>query len=267
MKGVRVMTRTVVVLMLVITLHGCGGGGGGGDGGGSGGAAAPPPTQSVAGIWEGTLSEGGFIVNDASCLVTETNELACILFDASNGALAGAAQGTVQVASGNSVSGSGVTYAAPGYVLTDGSSVRASFTITAGTVAERSTLNVTISSLGRTSIFSGTFNPLYERDSSLSIVAGSYALFDVYGDPASFSIDANGVLFSQTQSGCVGNGQVTVIDPQVNGYRVQATVSNCPGLNGNYEGLAVTTDLMGTNDVFLFGVFNSNAAIVGAPTK
>lgn len=259
------MTRTFACLVVVGAVAGCGGGGGGGSG--SGGASPPPPMQSVAGIWEGTLSEGGIVVNDASCLVTQTNELACILFDATNGALAGAAHGTVQVTGGNSVSGSGVTYAAPGYVLGDGSSMMASFTITAGTVAERSALNVTISSLGRTSTFSGTFDPLYDRDSSLSIVAGSYTVFDVFGDPASFSIDSTGVLFSQTQSGCVGNGQVAVIDPQVNGYRVEATVSNCPGLNGSYDGLAVTTDLRGTNDVFLFGVFNSNGAIVGAPVK
>ena len=93
-------------------------------------------------------------------------------------------------------------------------------------------------------------------------------MFDVFGDPASFSIDANGALFSQTASGCVGNGQVSVVNPHFNGYNMSVTVSNCPGLNGSYTGLGITTDAgSGTNNVFLFGVFNNLSAILGAPLK
>jgi hypothetical protein len=189
------------------------------------------------------------------------------LFDPVNGAFAGAVHGTVKVTNVNQVSGSGRAYAAPGYVLADGSSVVANFTITSGTVSERNTIDLTFSSLGQSGTFSGTFDPIYDRDSSLATVAGSYAAFDVFGDPASFSIDSNGALFSQTQSGCVGNGEVRVIDSRFNGYAVNATVSNCPGLNGDYEGLALTADFAATNDVFLFGVFKSTTAILGAPVK
>ncbi|MGH9931964.1 MAG: hypothetical protein ACREA9_22420 [Pyrinomonadaceae bacterium] len=246
---------------VVVALVGCGGGGGGG------GIVPAPANQSASGIWNGTLSQGGAIVNDATCLVTEAKEAACILIDPANGAFAGAAHGTVQVANVNQISGSGTAYAAPGYVLADGSSVVANFTISSGTVSERNTINLVLSSLGQSSTFSGTFDPIYDRDSSLATVAGSYAAFDVYGDPASFSIDSNGALFSQSQSGCVGNGQVSIIDSRFNGYAVDVTVSNCPGLNGSYSGLAVTLDFAATNDVFLFGVFNSLAAILGAPVK
>ena len=115
---------------------------------------------------------------------------------------------------------------------------------------------------------SAIFNPIYDRDSALATVAGSYAVFDVFGDPASFSVDANGALFSQTASGCVGNGQVSVVNPQFNGYNISVNVSNCPGLNGSYTGLGVMTDAgSGTNNVFLFGIFNTLAAILGATLK
>jgi hypothetical protein len=200
-------------------------------------------------------------------LVAETRELACLLFDTATGDFAGAVHGTVQVANGNQVSGSGTAYAAPGYTLANSSAVVAAFTITGGTVSERASLSLTFSILGQSGAFSGTFDPMYDRDSSLATVAASYSVFDVYGDPASFSIDSNGMLFSQTQSGCVGNGQVSIIDSRFNGYAVSVTVSNCPGLNGTYTGLAVTTDFAVPNDVFLFGVFNSTTAILGAPLK
>lgn len=258
-------TRKVVALTVLGTLAACGGGGGGD--GNETPRPAPPSAVSPAGIWEGTLTHGGSNVNDASCLITVENELACILFDPENGALAGAVHGSVQVSNGNQLSGSGTGYAAPGYVLIDGSSVTANFTITGGTVAERSALQLSFSALGQTGTFSGTFDPIYDRDSSLATVAGVYTVFDVFGDPAAFTIDGNGTLLSQTQSGCIGNGQVSVIDPRFNGYAVQATVSNCPSLNGEYQGLGVTLDFAGTNDVFLFGVFNSGSVILGAPLK
>jgi hypothetical protein len=43
------------------------------------------------------------------------------------------------------------------------------------------------------------------------------------------------------------------------------TISNCPGLNGIYEGLATLTDFSwvnGTNDLAI-AVFNETTAIVG----
>ena len=247
---------------LIAALVGCSGGGGD-----DGGIAQPAPNQSASGIWQGTLSLGGSIVNDVHCLLTVAGELACILTDPVNDELAGAARGTIQVANGSQVGGSGTVYAAPGYALADGSSVVGGFTVTSGTVSERNTISLMISTFGQSGTIAAVFNPSYDRDSSLATVAASYSVFDIYGDPASFAIDSNGALFSQTASGCVGNGQVGVVNPQFNGYTVNVTVSNCLGLNGSYQGFAVTTDSGGTNNVFLFAAFNNLAAIVGAPLK
>lgn len=248
------------------TMVGCGGGGGGGDGAQTPPPPPPPTSESAGGIWSGTVSEGGSVVNDISCLVTDAGELACILIDPSNGAFAGGVRGTVDVVNGDEISGSGTSYAAPGYTLNNGATV-GNFTITSGTVSERDLITVTATSGGATDQISMAFDTIYDRDSSLATVAAAYTAFDVFGDPASFSIDSAGALFAQTQSGCVGNGQVSVIDSQFNGYDVEVTVSNCPGLDGTYNGLAVTTDSAATNDVFLFGVFNGSTAIFGAPIK
>lgn len=227
----------------------------------------PPPDESPSGIWEGTYSESGTLVNDLSCLIAENSELACLLFDPANGDLAGGASGSVTV-SGDDISGSLTAYAAPGYVLSDGSAT-ADYSITGGTVAERMSLSMTVTGGGATGSVSATFDPIYDRNSSLAAVAGSYTSFTVDGAPASFSIAEDGGLFAQSESGCVANGQVSVIDPNTNGYSVEAIVSSCPGLDGEYSGLAVTTDYSadGANDVFLFGIFNSVSAIVGAPIK
>lgn len=257
-------TRNLGLVSFFVVLFGCGGSSG--DSGSSSPPPPPPPPQSASGIWLGVVSQQG-LQNDTDCLVTEAGELACILFDSSNGQFAGAVRGTVQVSNGNELSGSGTSYAAPGYVLADGSSVVGNFSITGGTVSSRNTIDLTFDSVGQPGTFSASFDPLYDRGSSIATVEGVYTAFDIFGDPASFSIDSAGQIFSQTQSGCVGNGQVTVIDSQFNSYEVEATVSNCPGLNGDYAGLAITTDYASTNDVFLFGIFSGQAAIIGAPLK
>ena len=115
------MNRFLVLAASVSVLVGCGGGGGGDDQ-----SLAPAPVnQSAAGIWQGTLTQGGSVVNEVSCLVTQAGALACLLINPANDDLAGAAYGTVQVTNGNQLSGSGTAYAAPRYVLADGTSVRA----------------------------------------------------------------------------------------------------------------------------------------------
>ena len=204
-------------------------------------------------------------------MIASTSELACIEIDPTTGETTAAITGTVSVANGNQVSGGGTIYAASGLVLDDGSTV-GNFTITSGTVSERSTLNITADVPGGTSTVSGTFDADYDRDSSLAKVAGVYMNFLIGPTapglpPSSFSIDAGGVIFAQAASGCVANGQVSVIDSQFNEYDVQLTVSSCPGVDGTYNGLGVTTDTVTTDDTFLFAVFANTIAIVADPVK
>lgn len=260
------MKITIPALVCVFVLAGCGGGGGGDSPPPAQTPPPPPPSESPAGIWNGTVSENGAIINEISCLITIDDQIGCILIDPANGQLAGGAIGNVSV-SGDDISGSGTAYAAFGYVLANNSTV-GGFTINSGTVSERNSLSMTATLADAVYAISASFDSAsYDRDSSLSIIAGSYTSFFVQGEPASFSIDANGELFAQSSSGCVANGQVDVISPTVNGYTVALTISNCPGVDGDYSGLATAADAVAPNDTFLFGVFNASGGLIGTPVK
>lgn len=202
--------------------------------------------------------------DDIDCLVAETLEFVCILTDATT-VLAGA-QGTVQV-TGTSVTGTGTLVAAPGTTLADGSTF-ANLTIT-GTVDENTSLNLTIAAAGTSTAVTTTYNALYERDSDLATVAGVYSGFEIFGDPASFVVDVMGGITSQSGSGCVGSGQITIIDAGFNAYDVSLTldVATCGAVSGLYDGLGLTDDDIATDDVFSFAVFTTDSVIVASPTQ
>jgi hypothetical protein len=251
--------RPLAGILIVLLVSACGGGGGGGS------DFKTVPDQSASGIWQGQLSGGG-VTNDISCLISETLELACLLYEVGTGILVGGATGTVQVVNGNQIRGSGAVYTTAGFVLSDGSN-RANFTIPSGTVSEMNSISMTVDGTGALDTVTMAYDSLYDRGSSLATVSGVYNDFFIEGTSASFSIDAGGMIFSQTTSGCVGNGQVSIIDPQFNGYDVSLTVTNCSVLNGTYNGLAITTDFISTNDTLLFAAFTSTTGIVAAPYK
>lgn len=260
------MKLSLIAVVCLVTLTACGGGGSGGssDTNTSQPSAPEPSNEKVSGIWFGTSTgqQSGF-TNDVSCLITQAEDLACFLFDPSTGQLSGAVHATANVTNGDDVSGSGSFYAAPGYVLFDGSTF-SDFTVNSGTVDEGNSLVLTVNGGGESSDVSLTYDALYDRDSSLSAIAGVYRNFTVDGVPTSLSIDENGELFAQSQTGCVGNGEVAIEDPMFNEYSMTITISNCPGLDGTYNGLAVSDDFAATDDALLFGVFSGQIAILGA---
>jgi len=204
--------------------------------------------------------------DDIDCLVAETLEFACILTDATTGALIAGAQGTVQV-TGTQVTGSGTLHAAPGTTLSDGSSTVANLTIT-GTVSENTSLNLTITAAGTSTAVTTTYNALYERDSALATVDAVYSTFDLFGvgDPTSFAVN-NGVITVSSTSGCMGIGQITVKDANFNAYDVTLDVTSCGAFNGMYGGLGLTDDDAATDDVFTFAVFTTDSVLVASPTK
>jgi hypothetical protein len=208
----------------------------------------------------------GFLgtTDDVDCVIAETLEFICTVTDATTSAFLSGAQGTVQV-TGTQVTGTGTLHAVAGTTLIDGSTV-ANLTIT-GTVSEGSTLNLTIAVAGVSISVSTTFEALYNRASALATVEGVYPTFDIFGDTASFAVDANGVITSQSTSGCVANGQITIIDAAFNAYDVALDITSCGALNGSYNGLGVTADAAATDDVFNFGVFTTTSVILGTPTK
>ena len=150
------------------------------------------------------------------------------------------------------------TYVAPmGFALVDGSH---SATCTAtGTIQERRFLNVNANcttDLGATfGIFVPlTYDTLYNRDSSLSVIAGNY---DDGGMVLNTS--ASGVIFEQIPgTGCIISGQVSIIDSRFNAYDWFTTFSNCIGdfafMNGvTFTGLAMLDNTQ-TPELLSFGM-------------
>lgn len=87
------------------------------------------------------------------------------------------------------------------------------------------------------------FDPLYDRDSSLQTVAGTYQAAG-----AVLSIAADGLLFAQDETtACVVNGRVGIYSPSFNIYSVTLLFESCTGpeaaLNGStLDGFAVLDD-------------------------
>ena len=225
----------------------------------------PPAPMTPGGIWNGQTVTAGS-TDDIACVVAENLEFACVITDTVTPNVIASSQGTVQIASGDQVSGSGTLYAVPGFTLNDGSTV-AALTITGGTVSERNTLDLTIDAAGTTTTVSTTFDAIYNRGSDLATITAIYSVFDIFGDPSSFVIDAAGVITGQSNAGCVLNGQVTIIDATFNAYDVALDIASCGGLNGTYDGLGLTQDNVAMDDVFVFAVFTAQTVIVGEAEK
>jgi hypothetical protein len=166
--------------------------------------------------------------------------------------------------------GDGNIYAPPGESLVDGSTV-APLTISTGTVVEDASLDVTIVSSGLAIDVTTTFDALYDRGADLATVAAVYTTFDIFGDMSSFIIDADGVISGNSATGCVLNGQASVIDAAVNAYDVNLVVTNvgtCNALVGDYDGLAASADTALMDGQFVLTVFvDGQMFIVGNAVK
>ena len=214
--------------------------------------------------------------DDIACLFAPPDPVApaaedpfiCVITDAT-GALIGSANGTYE-ANGDVVTGTGSLYAAPGETLADGSTV-ADLTISAGTVVEATSLNVTVDSTGLSIAVTSLFDDTYDRASDLSIVAAVYADLEIFGDTFSLTIDGAGMISGLSMAtGCVLSGQVAVIDPAANIYGVNlvADAGTCGALSGNYDGLGSSQDDMLMDDQFIFAVFVDGVSmIVGQGNK
>jgi len=248
------------------------------------------PGQSLIGSVEITVTTGEIVIDsftfgfpstastdDIGCLFAPPDPVApaaedpfiCVITDAI-GALIGSANGTYE-ANGDVVTGTGSLYAAPpGETLADGSTI-ADLTISAGTVVESTSLNVTIDSTGLSIAVTSLFDDTYDRVSDLSVVAAVYADLEIFGDTFSLTIDGAGMISGLSMAtGCVLSGQVAVIDPAANIYGVNlvAVAGTCGALSGNYDGLGSSQDDILMDDQFIFAVFVDGVSmIVGQGNK
>jgi hypothetical protein len=158
------------------------------------------------------------------------------------------------------VSGNSVTGALTGYtkdiLFQDGSTV-GSVTFN-GTVKTKKSIVGTFTGVGDSGIFALIYNSyLYERASSLGLLAGQWASDDTY-----IEIIANGSVTGGNTEGCVFNGSVSLIDPNFNTYRCNFTATSCADA-GSYNGIVVLRDETGYNNSLGYGVYNPTNAFWG----
>jgi len=267
----RSIQSTAIVFLVVASLSACGGG----SGSSSDSSSPPPPTsQSPGGIWTVQYTEGsGPNTGDTiqgKALVTETGDFFYGGINTANGC-AEIGFGTLAV-KGSSVSGTAntsvVTFSTvPGVNAScsyqDGTtSGRAMLT---GTLTQRSSLDLTSSTTTSAGMalasetHTWAYSSLYAEMPSLANVAGNYA-----DGSDTLTIGADGSIFEQDPaSGCVVNGQVSIVNPAYNAYAFSYTFESCTGvataLNGQTAtGLGYLDDSVSPNEL-VYGVHLSVA--------
>lgn len=230
----------LLILSCGLFLSSCGGGGGGV-------AVTPTPVATKpGGLWFGTSTSPGVTI-DIGGVITEDGEGR---FEDDNGT-----QYVITSISGNdgAIEINFNAYAQFGYQFLDGSTSGTGSI--SGTVVERSAFSGSFSfSTGESGTISMVYEPIYDRDSSLAKLAGSWD--EGFGI---MTVDPNGSFFEQDQFGCVYDGQASIIDAMFNAYRLTMTVSSCALDNGDYSGIGVLADLIVDGDEDLFIVqMNSN---------
>ena len=243
-KGVSMKSspRTPITFLVVAVLSGCGGGS----------SDPPAPTnQSPGGIWTvHYVVPSGANAGDTmqgQALVTETGEAFFAEINTTSGCtLIGFGQVNVD---GSSASGSTndtlVTLAQNANVNTscsfpDGATSASS--ALSGTVVERSSFaltDTTTTALGMalgSETHTWTYSNLYAEKPSLATIAGNYA-----DGSNTLTVDANGVVFEQDPtSGCVINGQISIVNPAYNAYAVSYTFASCTGSAAVLNGQSAT---------------------------
>lgn len=263
-------TLLFLSLLTLGSLSGCvGGGGGGGAAAGGGGDTASnsggggttststtpttttpttttptttTSTQSPAGIWRGsvTTQAGTF---PSIGLVSDAGDMRLIT------------TGSNHVAGTFTFEGTSFTANLRSYVARSQYIFRPAIHGSAsGSIHPRSALSgiITLHD-ATTSTFSFTYDPLYEKDSSLALIAGNYSKTNG-GYTVTFSIDAAGVWTGSDNTGCKFNGNVALINSNFNMYKIDVITTDCGEANGHNFGVGALLDTVVPNDTLLFSL-------------
>lgn len=249
----RIISTAICLLLLA-----CGGGGGGDE---SATVIVPetPPVnapKSIAGIWSGSfVSDVLHRVYEVTGIVTETGDARFLNLTW------GAQYGGVVNTSGSSFSAITTAYAPFGSIFPNGSHT-GPVSVT-GNFSPRATLTGTYAGVGDSGSFALTYNPLYERPSSLGLVAGIWK-GTVLGFLNTVIVNDSGALSGGSASGCVYAGSMAIIDVRYNAYTVNIAISSCGAQNGLYSGLGVLVDAATANDTFLVSISNGSYSFVAS---
>jgi hypothetical protein len=241
------------ITSLGLLIAGCGGGGGGGGG--------PVADAAVGGLWYGTTVISGQGTYQLLGMVAEDGTA---FFFQEDGRMY---WGTIH-SSGNDISAQVTGAGLFGVPLWDGSA-SGTGSIT-GTISPRRSISATsvfttILGSGSTGRISLAYDASYDDDSSLQSIAGNYV--DALGLFAGvLNVASNGTVFLQDPStGCVVNGQVSIIDPAYNAYRIDLAYSSCTGVNATLNG-ATFTGLAAYDAASAEAVAFVQGTVAGTPT-
>ena len=247
---------SIALTLALLAISACGGGSS--DSGGS--VTQPPPAadQDPGGIWFGTVFNS---------TLGQSWEIIGITLSSGESRYIDS-RGTQYISShtvdGNTFSGTSFAVAALGTTFIDGSTTTTGST--SGTIVERSRVSATYSvGTGEQGTIELFYDSTYERSSSLAKMSGTWT------DPQrnTFTVEANGSIFGQDGFGCVYTGNVSIIDPLYNVYRLTINVTNCADINGTYTGLGTIGDRVAANDdqLFIFQVSNDSWALTSTLEK
>ena len=123
-----------------------------------------------------------------------------------------------------------------------------------GDVTARQSINAVYSGVGDT----GTINLQYipevsERPSSLSDVSGVWSWSDGVRFQQTLTITDSGALDFSSTDGCIAQGQLTVLDPVLNGFSFDYDITCPPGVNSNPNG--VRTGVAYVDDFFFADIW------------
>lgn len=226
----------VIGVLAVISLMSCGGGGGDDD--------DSSPSLSANGIWSGSITIDG----------EGTRNITALLH---NGTVkAYSPSHDLMLAGDYSVRDDDITLNLDIYDGSQSGSISnlhndfgqsINETMTAsGTLTEQASISVTFSSTnGLTGTIYVTFDEIYNRDSSLSLIAGNYVT-----NPGAFrfTIDDDGSFYGEDDFNtnhnypdpCVFSGVISILNSDYNLYDTDATVDSCDppidSIDGTYSG-------------------------------
>lgn len=244
-SGIGFLRTLFLILVSVSFLVSCGGGGGSDP-------APTPVTQSANGIWAGTLVENGVGTYTVDCLLYE-GDIIAINSDA--GVIY---KGTYTV-SGNNFSANVDAMQIGGGLFDTGTM--------SGTVIEQDRLTASFNSAsGSTGSISVTFDQIYNRPSSFSLVEGTWSKTSGTYTGNLTITDAGGVSGSDSD-GCQVTGVVSILDPNHNLYGLDVDVTSCGELNGSYDGFSGLSDENQENDTLTYTVSNGNYILIYSLTR
>lgn len=201
------------------------------NGGSTSAVIAAVSNASPGGIWFGTDSEGDQIV----ALITETGRFHFLdEFDFQG-------SGIVAVSVADEIDTSFRFVPPFGGSFADGTAF--ADCSASGLLIERSTIDGTVDCTtagGTQSTVTVNLNyqALYDLDSDLAAFVGTWT--DSYNPGMDVAnVDAMGVITGQdgSGSGCIYDGQVTIIDPRYNAYDIEWTYSSCVGQSALLNGV------------------------------